>query len=243
MLGQEAVSGKSNEITAIPLLLERLALKGALITPDAIGAPGSVAETILARGGDHRLALKANRPAAAKDGEAFFTDPSSDSVETGETTDGDHGRIETRREGKLTRERRPHRSSARLDAATFAQAVRGPWGIGNRLHGMLDVVFKDGLSRRRSATGPRTWPWSGPWPPTCCIGPSPPPPARTAASARGGTPAIPSASSGRARQHAFIRLPWVATLAGLTPRGWADRSSRLSLVLVVTLADQTQRRV
>ncbi len=154
MLGQEAVSGKSNEITAIPLLLERLALKGALVTPDAIGAPGSVAETILARGGDHRLALKANRPAAAKDGEAFFTDPSSDSVETGETTDGDHGRIETRREGKLTRERRPHRSSARLDAATFAQAVRGPWGIGNRLHGMLDVVFKDGLSRRRIGHGP-----------------------------------------------------------------------------------------
>jgi predicted transposase YbfD/YdcC len=38
VLGQETVSGKSNEITAIPLLLERLALDGALVTIDAIGA-------------------------------------------------------------------------------------------------------------------------------------------------------------------------------------------------------------
>jgi hypothetical protein len=71
VLGQEAVAGKSNEITAIPLLLERLALRGALVTIDAIGAQSTVAETILRRGGDYLLALKANRPATFEDVEAF----------------------------------------------------------------------------------------------------------------------------------------------------------------------------
>ena len=63
VLGQEAVSVKSNEIVAIPLLLERLALSGALVTIDAIGTQSAIAEKILERGGDYLLALKANRPA------------------------------------------------------------------------------------------------------------------------------------------------------------------------------------
>jgi len=191
VLGQEAVAGKSNEITAIPLLLERLALKGALVTIDAIGTQNEIARTILTRGGDYLLALKANRPATFKDVEAFFADPPPDGIETCTTTDGDHGRIETRRhvvchdvawlfsdrrypgevafpglamiamvesrierEGKLTRERRYYLSSARLDAAAFAQAVRGHWGIENRLHWVLDVVLRDDLSRLRSGHAP-----------------------------------------------------------------------------------------
>src|SRR3546814_16317969 len=63
VLGQEAVDAKSNEITAIPLLLERLELTGALVTIDAIGTQAAIAETIVARGGDYLLALKGNRPA------------------------------------------------------------------------------------------------------------------------------------------------------------------------------------
>jgi predicted transposase YbfD/YdcC len=191
VLGQEAVAGKSNEITAIPLLLERLALTGALVTIDAIGTQSGIAETILGRGGDYLLALKQNRPATFTDVEAFFADPPPDMLDTCQTTDGDHGRIEirhhavchdvawlfsdrhypgevafpglamigmveskTERGGKTTCERRYYLGSATLDAATFARVVRAHWGIENRLHWILDVVFRDDLARLRTGHGP-----------------------------------------------------------------------------------------
>jgi predicted transposase YbfD/YdcC len=191
VLGQEAVGGKSNEIAAIPPLLERLALDGALVTIDAIGAQAGIAATILRRGGDYLLALKQNRPATFADVEIFFADPPPGAVETCTTTDGDHGRIEVRRHavchdvawllsdrrypgevafpglvmlgmvesttergGKVERARRYYLGSARLDAATFARAVRGHWGVENRLHWVLDVVFRDDLARLRTGHGP-----------------------------------------------------------------------------------------
>jgi predicted transposase YbfD/YdcC len=97
VLGQEAVAGKSNEIAAIPRLLERLALEGALVTIDAIGCQTGIAGTILGRGGDYLLALKENRPATFAEVEAFFADPPPGALDTFETTDGGHGRIEVRR--------------------------------------------------------------------------------------------------------------------------------------------------
>jgi len=75
VLGQQAVDGKSNEITAIPLLLERLELAGALVTIDAIGPQTAIAETIRGRGGDSLLALKANRPLTVAEVETYFADP------------------------------------------------------------------------------------------------------------------------------------------------------------------------
>jgi hypothetical protein len=75
VLGQEATDVKSNEITAIPLLLERLELTGALVTIDAMGTQTGIAETIVRRGGDYLLALKANRPATLAEVERFFADP------------------------------------------------------------------------------------------------------------------------------------------------------------------------
>jgi predicted transposase YbfD/YdcC len=60
-LGEVAVDGKSNEITAIPKLLELLDLKGALVTIDAIGCQKGIAEEILAGGGDYLLAVKGNQ--------------------------------------------------------------------------------------------------------------------------------------------------------------------------------------
>jgi len=53
------------------------------------------------------------------------------------------------------RERRYCLSSAKLEAKTFAAAVRAHWGVENRLHWVLDVVFHDDLARLRTANGPR----------------------------------------------------------------------------------------
>jgi predicted transposase YbfD/YdcC len=90
VLGQEAVDEKSNEIVAIPLLLERLELTEALVTIDAMGSQTDIAEKIVGRGGDCLLALKANRPVLHRDVVAFFEDPPADILETKHnTTDGD----------------------------------------------------------------------------------------------------------------------------------------------------------
>jgi len=62
VIGQEAVVEKSNEITAIPLLLQRLDLTGALVTIDAMGCQTEIAQTILDGGGDYVLNLKAKEP-------------------------------------------------------------------------------------------------------------------------------------------------------------------------------------
>lgn len=61
-LGQIAVDCKSNEITAIPLLLELLDLQGATVTIDAMGCQKEIAAKIVAGGGDYVLALKENHP-------------------------------------------------------------------------------------------------------------------------------------------------------------------------------------
>ena len=60
-LGQVAVDGKGNEITAIPKLLELLDLDGALVTIDAIGCQKGIAKKIVGRGGDYVLVVKANQ--------------------------------------------------------------------------------------------------------------------------------------------------------------------------------------
>ena len=62
VLGQEAVADKSNEITAIPELLQLLELKGAIVTIDAMGCQKEIAEQIAAAGGDFVLAVKDNQP-------------------------------------------------------------------------------------------------------------------------------------------------------------------------------------
>jgi predicted transposase YbfD/YdcC len=61
-LGQIATDSKSNEITAVPLLLELLDLKGATVTIDAMGCQKDIAQKIVQRKGDYVLALKDNHP-------------------------------------------------------------------------------------------------------------------------------------------------------------------------------------
>lgn len=91
VLGQEATDVKSNEITAIPLLLERLELRGAIVTIDAMGTQTAIAETIVRRGGDYLLALKGNRPLLHAEVACFFAQPPENMLEPlYETTDADH---------------------------------------------------------------------------------------------------------------------------------------------------------
>src|SRR3546814_4396623 len=59
------------------------------------------------------------------------------------------------REGRKSSERRYYLSSVKLDAQAFAAAVRAHWGIENRLHWVLDVVFHDDLTRLRTGSGPQ----------------------------------------------------------------------------------------
>jgi predicted transposase YbfD/YdcC len=60
VLGQRAVDGKSNEITAVPELLDTLRLEGCIVTLDAMGCQKAIAERIRAKGADYLLVLKAN---------------------------------------------------------------------------------------------------------------------------------------------------------------------------------------
>jgi predicted transposase YbfD/YdcC len=97
VLGQQACEAKSNEITAIPLLLERLALTGALVTIDAMGCQTKIAQAILDKGADYLLAVKDNWPTLCGEIERYFADALDCGLDQIETTDGDHGRIEIRR--------------------------------------------------------------------------------------------------------------------------------------------------
>jgi predicted transposase YbfD/YdcC len=98
VLGQEAVEGKSNELSAIPVLLDRLAeagsLKGALVSVDAIATNAKIAQTIKDKGGDYLLAVKANQPTLRKETEAAFA--VAGEIDTFVDHDKGHGRIEQR---------------------------------------------------------------------------------------------------------------------------------------------------
>ncbi|MGB7098907.1 MAG: ISAs1 family transposase [Xanthobacteraceae bacterium] len=100
VLGQEAVADKANEITAIPVLLDRLAaqdgLKGALISIDAIATNAAIATAIRDAGADYLLAVKANQPTLRSEIETFFADASPASVDSVTDVDKGHGRIEQR---------------------------------------------------------------------------------------------------------------------------------------------------
>jgi predicted transposase YbfD/YdcC len=191
VLGQQATEEKSNEITAIPLLLKHLDLKGALVTMDAMGTQTEIARAIRDGGGDYCMSLRKNWPAVYAEVEQLFDDPPDNVVfGTEKTVDLTGGRIETRghtvchkvdwmtsdrrypgepvfpdlamigrietevdRNGKVERETRYYLCSLALTAPTFARAVRAHWGVENRLHWVLDVIFREDLARFRTGDG------------------------------------------------------------------------------------------
>ena len=96
VLGQEAVDEKSNEITAIPALLERIDVKGALVSIDAMGCNPNIAQSILDAKADYLLAVKDNQPTLHADVKSYFDTAPSGEVERAKTVDKEHGRLEIR---------------------------------------------------------------------------------------------------------------------------------------------------
>ncbi len=97
VLGQVATAEKSNEITAVPVLLEMLSLKGCIVTVDALNCQRTTAAKVLERGGDYVLALKGNQGTLHTDVSLYLDDPvHAPMLARSVEVDGDHGRIETR---------------------------------------------------------------------------------------------------------------------------------------------------
>ena len=96
VLGQSKVEDKSNEITAIPELIERLDLKDCVVTIDAIGCQTHIARRIVEREADYVLAVKANQPHLLDEVERHFTDTPESAMDYHYTQETNHGRRETR---------------------------------------------------------------------------------------------------------------------------------------------------
>ena len=101
-LGQLATEKKSNEITAIPKLLEMLKVAGCIVTTDAMGCQREIASMLIDQGADYALQLKGNHPVVHKEVAQYFKSEIDETLVKSkgnfiETTDGDHGRIEVRR--------------------------------------------------------------------------------------------------------------------------------------------------
>jgi predicted transposase YbfD/YdcC len=180
-LGQIQTAEKSNEITAIPVLLEALDISGCIVTIDAMGCQKTIAPNIVAKHGGYTLALKENHPEVYAEVRELFEgidEPSCAFSQYTEVTKG-HGRIEKREawlctdlswfadlaawaglmamgcirstrtvKGATTTELRYYLTTL-TEAVAFAHSVRTHWGIENRLHWVLDVVFREDYAHNR----------------------------------------------------------------------------------------------
>jgi len=100
-LGQVKVDAKSNEIVAIPALLDMMAIEGAVVTIDAMGCQRDIARKIIDKKADYILALKGNQGTLREDVEVFANEQKAlkfgdATISTHKTVDADHGRVETR---------------------------------------------------------------------------------------------------------------------------------------------------
>jgi len=101
VLGQTQVAEKSNEIVAIPKLLDLLAIEGAIVTIDAMRCQRDIAKKVVDKKADYVFALKSNQSSLHEDVEVFVAEQRANGfkdtkIGRQETVDGGHGRIETR---------------------------------------------------------------------------------------------------------------------------------------------------
>ena len=189
---------KSNEITAIPALLEQIAIQGCIITIDAMGCQYEIAEKIVKKEADYVFSLKGNQESLHEEVKEYWDmlDFEKSAAQAKyikfrsiSTYEEKHGRKETRDyaisddvqwlhkqfpqwktinsigmvestrdtgDEETKTERRYFVSSLCADEELFAHAVRAHWGIENRLHYMLDVIYREDASRVRKDYSPRT---------------------------------------------------------------------------------------
>lgn len=184
-LGEIAVDEKSNEIAAIPKLLDLVDIEGSVVTIDAMGCQTDIAKKIIENKADYCLALKANQATLHEDVKLYFKDlPAEQSVITKEKG---HGRIETREyflatdidwmsqkqdwdklnaigsvkstvfEKEEVRVETRYFITSLCDVNQFADAVRKHWSIENQLHWQLDVTFGEDKARVRKDNSPLNW--------------------------------------------------------------------------------------
>ncbi len=101
VLGQLATEEKSNEITAVPALLEMLVIDGCIVTADAMSCQKEITKKIVAKGADYAIGLKDNQLNLRRDAADYFTDALADprnypELQFSETREKGHGRIEHR---------------------------------------------------------------------------------------------------------------------------------------------------
>lgn len=175
LIGQEKVADKSNEITAIPLLLDRLSIANQIITIDAMGCQKEIAQKIVEKKAHYILALKENHKTFYEEVDLYFKQPCEKAaIQMSETLEKERGRVEHRQcfvtshidwfedkdqwtnlrtfvnvqtychaKGKERTETRYFISDLPADSDLILAATRAHWGIENRLHWLLDVVFKE----------------------------------------------------------------------------------------------------
>ncbi len=183
-LGQLETSEKSNEITAIPELLDMLDIKESIITIDAMGCQKQIAAKICEKGADYVLGLKLNQTMLYEDVKLYFENEISSLCH--ETFEKDHGRIEKREYFLETNidwlAERSHWTNLKSigmvrnsvtnvktgeltqesrffitslsDIHDFSAAVRNHWSIESQLHWQLDVSFREDSSRARKDNSP-----------------------------------------------------------------------------------------
>jgi len=182
-LGEITTEEKSNEITAIPELLDSLNISGSIITADAMSCQKKIAKKVLENEADYVIALKENQPGLLENISLYF-DSFSDELPVLITREKEHGRIEKREyrllkdlswlpeaedwaglcsvgmvtstvtKGGTTSAQTRYYISSLNNIDQFAYAVRKHWSIENQLHWCLDVVFHEDASRARKDLSP-----------------------------------------------------------------------------------------
>lgn len=182
-LGEVKAAEKSNEITAVPELLEMLDLKGAIVTADAMSCQKGIVAKIIGRQADYVIGLKGNQ-SALRDDVALYFDEFMAECPHCKTLEKGHGRIETREyfleteidwlpqralwsnlnaigavrstveQGKEVRTETRYFITSLTLVDEFAGAVRKHWGIENQLHWCLDVIFREDASRAKKDNSP-----------------------------------------------------------------------------------------